>query len=270
MVVGLGAWGGWLVHRGPRWPELTPFARALAALVLCACLTVAVVAPWYLLGPDTATDTARLLGDRPLLAMSVRNLGVLAAVGLLLHTNRQGWAQLGLLRRGLRSEALFGVAALGGAFVAHLVVGMALAVVVTAFSPEALQTEARQRAGTVVEIVSSTSVPALVVVVVTAAAFEEVVFRGFVLPRARQALHRWATALVLVAILFGIGHLYEGTLAVVQTAALGIYFGLILILRGRLLPAIIAHAGFNGVMVGLALWLRDSGMLDGADSLLRP
>ena len=117
-------------------------------------------------------------------------------------------------------------------------------------------------------IIAKTNLPALAMVVVLAAACEEVVFRGFVLPRARQALNGWIAAVLIVALLFGLGHLYEGKLAVVQTAALGVYFGALLVWRGRLWAAAVAHAGFNAVMATVAVGLRERGLLENAGQLL--
>ena len=194
-------------------------------------------------------------------AMTARNVGVLLLVGLLLRANRQGLSQIGLGRTTVASESLYGVAALGGAFAVHLTASALLAMAVGLVRSEALTTETEHRAGAMNELLSTSSVPAFIAAMVVAAAFEEIAFRGFVVPRIQQSLRSWVAALLIVSVLFGIGHLYEGPLAVIQTAMLGSFFGLVLMWRGHLLSAILAHVGFNSIMMALALWLRHSGVL---------
>jgi CAAX protease family protein len=110
--------------------------------------------------------------------------------------------------------------------------------------------------------------PALVVL----AALEEVVFRGFLLPRARVLTGSprterltgagWWVAIALVQLLFGLGHVYEGTLAAVQTMMLGVYFSVVFLWRVHLGAVIVAHTFFNAIMFALVLFLQRSGVLE--------
>jgi membrane protease YdiL (CAAX protease family) len=97
---------------------------------------------------------------------------------------------------------------------------------------------------------------------VVLAALEEIVFRGFLLPRARLLTGRWWLAVGLVQILFGLGHVYEGWLAVLQTTMLGIYFSVVFLWRVHLGAVIVAHTAFNAIMFALVLFVQRSGLLE--------
>ena len=62
------------------------------------------------------------------------------------------------------------------------------------------------------------------------------------------------------AALFGLGHFYEGTLAVFQTAVLGAFF--VFLYRFRLPSVMVAHAAFTTINFALMLWLQRSGLLE--------
>jgi membrane protease YdiL (CAAX protease family) len=70
----------------------------------------------------------------------------------------------------------------------------------------------------------------------TAGFCEEVLFRGYL----QKLRNRWI-ALLVVSILFGLGHGYEGTQRMLLIALLGLAFGIMSMLRKSLRPAIMAH-----------------------------
>jgi hypothetical protein len=75
----------------------------------------------------------------------------------------------------------------------------------------------------------------------TAGFCEEVLFRGYFQKQFTRLLRcRWS-ALVVVSILFGLGHGYEGAQRMVLIALLGFAFGLMSLLRKSLRPAMMAH-----------------------------
>ncbi len=75
----------------------------------------------------------------------------------------------------------------------------------------------------------------------TAGFCEEVIFRGYFQKQFTRLLRcRWS-ALVVVSILFGLGHGYEGAQRMVLIALLGFAFGLMSLLRKSLRPAMMAH-----------------------------
>ena len=122
--------------------------------------------------------------------------------------------------------------------------------------------EASQRSETLGVIAGQGSIAEFMLAVVVAAAFEEIAFRGFLTPRVRTLTGSWPWAIVVVSVVFGLGHIYEGALAVAQTAFLGVYFSVLLLARRRLLGPTLAHAGFNTVMLLLVRLLLQSGLVE--------
>lgn len=79
---------------------------------------------------------------------------------------------------------------------------------------------------------------------VTAGVCEEILFRGFVV----WYFAGWTgpiVALGISSVIFGFGHIYQGTAQVPKTGALGAVLGVIVLLTGSLWPAIILHAAID-------------------------
>ena len=83
-----------------------------------------------------------------------------------------------------------------------------------------------------------------IVISLTAGICEELLFRGFLI----RFLHESslalpiAGALAVSSVLFGLGHVYQGRKSVITTTVGGLCFGLLFLLSGSLLPAIVLHA----------------------------
>jgi membrane protease YdiL (CAAX protease family) len=58
----------------------------------------------------------------------------------------------------------------------------------------------------------------------------------------------------IAAIIFGIGHLMQGPIAVCLTALLGFGLGVIMVLHRSIWPAVIAHGTFNATSLALLPW----------------
>jgi membrane protease YdiL (CAAX protease family) len=86
----------------------------------------------------------------------------------------------------------------------------------------------------------------------TSAAFaEEMLFRGFMLPRIEAALGSTALAVLLQAVAFGALHAYQGPSGMLVTGTIGLVFG-IGYARGRSLwPLILAHGLLDTVALTL-------------------
>jgi hypothetical protein len=85
---------------------------------------------------------------------------------------------------------------------------------------------------------------------VLAAFGEELVWRGYALPRVAEILGdsriAWAGAIIAVNVVFGLAHLYQGESGVVQAAVQGALLGLLYLATGRnLLAPIAAHFTAN-------------------------
>jgi membrane protease YdiL (CAAX protease family) len=206
-------------------------------------------------------QSARPFKPGSMLWLCIRALGVCLLVALLLWRDGQGPAQLGLGRAGLGRELLIGIPVLFGAYAVHLAASLPLAALAALLNLAGKEALARKEVATgLVEM--GLGVPAFAAAMVLVAGFEELTFRGFLVPRLRVVLGHWYAAVLVSAVLFGLGHFYEGTLAVIQTAVLGAYFGFVFIARFRLPSVMLAHAVFNTINFTLMLWLHRSGLLE--------
>jgi membrane protease YdiL (CAAX protease family) len=94
-------------------------------------------------------------------------------------------------------------------------------------------------------------VPIAVVLIVLAGSvfFEEVVFRAYFISRFEELFgHSW-NAIVVAAILFGIGHYYQGVLGTVTAVIFGVLCGIAFVLTRRLWPSLIAHYALDAYSV---------------------
>jgi membrane protease YdiL (CAAX protease family) len=87
-------------------------------------------------------------------------------------------------------------------------------------------------------------------------AYEELSARGFLLARCRAALGGVWPPVLLSSLVFGLGHLYQGVLGVLQTAVIGVILALYTVHWGTLWPAIIAHALLNTLSIAALEGMR--------------
>ena len=71
---------------------------------------------------------------------------------------------------------------------------------------------------------------------------EELAFRGYLQKQFQAIAGSTALAVLFQAIVFGVGHLYEGVGAATRITLFGILFGLLAVWRKSLRPGMIAHA----------------------------
>lgn len=71
---------------------------------------------------------------------------------------------------------------------------------------------------------------------------EELAFRGYLQKQFQAITGVAAWAVLFQAVVFGIGHLYEGVGAVVRIMGFGVLFGILAVWRKTLRPGMIAHA----------------------------
>jgi membrane protease YdiL (CAAX protease family) len=93
---------------------------------------------------------------------------------------------------------------------------------------------------------------ALLLVAMGAGGIREEVQRAFLLHRFRLDLGGAATGLILTSAAFGVGHVVQGWDAVLVTAALGAFWGLLYLVRGSIVAAMVSHALANGSQVLIA------------------
>jgi len=95
-----------------------------------------------------------------------------------------------------------------------------------------------------------------VVLVVVVAISEETIFRGYLIHRLRTATGNTAAAVLLSAIIFALGHGYEGSLGVVTVGVMGLIFSLIYLWRQSLVAPIVLHFIQNFTAIILVPYLR--------------
>ncbi len=210
----------------------------------------------FALGRQAAA--VRDFSARHLVLVAAARGALLAALALLLlRANGQPISSLGIVRHGALRE--LGAAAWMTAGTFALQIGMAIPIAAVGALLGIADREATQRASALGVIAGQGSLLEFVASALVAAAFEEIVFRGFFMPRVRLLTGSWPWAIALVSIVFGLGHLYEGSLAVLQTALLGMYFSVLLLMRRRLLGPIVSHAAFNTIVFVVMRILLQSG-----------
>jgi len=96
---------------------------------------------------------------------------------------------------------------------------------------------------------------AFILVSLSAGVCEEILFRGFLI----RLFHHGALALPLAgalavsSLIFGLVHLYQGFKGVLSTAIAGLALGLLFLLSGNLIPAMVLHALLD-LQVVYVLW----------------
>ncbi|HTT06654.1 MAG TPA: CPBP family intramembrane glutamic endopeptidase [Steroidobacteraceae bacterium] len=95
-----------------------------------------------------------------------------------------------------------------------------------------------------------------VALAVSAGICEETIFRGYLQRQLIAMTGRPDTGLVLAAMIFGLGHLYQGWRMAIVIGVYGLMFGVLAYRRRSVRPGMIAHAwhdAFSGVLYSLLL-----------------
>lgn len=91
-----------------------------------------------------------------------------------------------------------------------------------------------------------------IVVSGTAGICEELVYRGYLQRQLWSLTKSLPFAILLQAVIFGSGHIYQGWRPAIVTAIYGLVFGLVAALRRSIIPGALAHAVID-VLGGLKL-----------------
>ena len=89
-----------------------------------------------------------------------------------------------------------------------------------------------------------------VLVSLSAGICEEFVFRGYLMRQFAAWFGSWPAGLLASALVFGIGHAYQGLGPVLTIVVHGISFGLVALVTRRLVPGMTAHA-LEDIIAGL-------------------
>jgi membrane protease YdiL (CAAX protease family) len=206
------------------------------------------------------TAVRELASRHLVVAAAVRGALLIALLLVLLRADGQPVAALGIVRQGALRELVAASWMTAGAF--GVQIAGAIPIGLVGMATGIMQREASQRTEALGAIAGQGSIAEFIAAVVVAAAFEELAFRGFLMPRLRVVTGSWPWAVAAVSVVFGLGHVYEGALAVAQTALLGVYFSAMMLLRRRLLGPTVAHAAFNTVMLLVVRLVLTSGLVE--------
>ncbi len=101
--------------------------------------------------------------------------------------------------------------------------------------------------------VGSTQIVGFAFVALTAGICEEILYRGWLVNFLGALCGSIWIGMVAAAILFGIGHAYQGRQGVIATGVLGLVFGAMFVLVRSLAPGQVIHAAIdlvNGILAG--------------------
>ena len=103
---------------------------------------------------------------------------------------------------------------------------------------------------------SGVEMAAFVVLCLTAGVCEELLYRGWLVNILRVATGSTWVAVVVGAIVFGIGHAYQGIKGILRTAFVGLQLAILFVALGSLIPGQVLHVGVDllaGVAGGFAV-----------------
>jgi membrane protease YdiL (CAAX protease family) len=216
------------------------------------------------LGEVAATSGLR----KALRGTLLRDLALLGVLWLMLRADGQGLTAVGFDRRHLQRELRITLPAFSLLVASHLGVSIVVGLAALAFGGGSLQAEVGRRQ-VVAGMLVSEHLIRMVPLILVAGATEEIAFRGFMLPRLRLGLGGWIPALLAGATLFGAGHFYEGPLATIQTASMGLLLGLIFVWRRQLVACVLSHVAFNALALLMFWTMTRLGFLERAGELLK-
>lgn len=176
-------------------------------------------------------------------------VGLSAVALLLVGFARAGSGALGVASRCVWLDVLLGPAVTAASFAAFYV----LLFFAWAFWPDAFRQLAKNNER-IELMMPDVSTVTLCLTMVVVAAYEELLFRGFLLTHLRRITRRWWAAVLLSSALFAAIHVGEGVGTQSPATAVPLFLIAILwsgvtIWRRSLIPAILGHALFNMLQV---------------------
>ena len=174
-----------------------------------------------------------------------RGFGVVQDVALVLFVIRKSgepWAHFGISRFRPVRDVVGAVCAYAAEYAAHWTYAILLGYLLAHLFPPPSHEEIRRFIPS-----PTTGVQWVIVVpIIFLMAFsEEIVMRGYLIPRLESILGSTGEAVLLSALLFGLGHGYQGLHGIVGTALFGLVYGAVFAITRRLWPLVIGHAALN-------------------------
>jgi membrane protease YdiL (CAAX protease family) len=176
----------------------------------------------------------------------------LGSVAVVLYARGQSPGTIGLGRPTLRRTLLGTLAAVPACYV-----GVVASVTLYVFAAGIDLAGVVQERGEFFEMVPDLSLGTLLIFTLFVGLHEEVLFRGFVLGRFCALFGHPAIAVLASGLIFGLLHVYQGPIGVIQTTTVGLVLAGTVIITRSLWPAIFAHFVFDTIGLLLIPLLRD-------------
>lgn len=171
---------------------------------------------------------------------------IVATALILWLTRRQNLPlqSVGLTRGGFAINLLLGIAA----FFAIAIGVIVCTTLVQMLFPRLAQ-EFEKNADMIMDAVPRVRPPIFFVICLFIGFYEELIFRGFLMPRLRRATNSWLLAVLLSTTVFAALHLKDQAAAAsIPIVSLSLTFSVLTIWRRSLVPAMLAHALFDFAM----------------------
>ncbi len=227
-------------------PELTP-ARAAAQSAVLLGIFFAVI-----YGGALLAGYARRL-ENPVLSVSLTG-GLMVGLVALFSQRDPNWrTSLAVEYVPITEWLIFGPVGLVACYGVNAARGITYFVASKLLGghPEQLASSKAQWAGQLGNLPLAWVLP----LALAAGLWEELVFRGFLLGRARVIAARFtpdpfkrdAAAVLAVSACFGLGHGYQGVFGLFQTALVGVVLAALVLWRKSLWPAVFAHLAIDSI-----------------------
>lgn len=187
--------------------------------------------------------------------LSVRAAFVLCVAALILRRRGQTAGAIGVTTAGLGLNVILGLAATGVAYVL-IIAWQFMLMALWPDLPEQME-ENIQRLLALVPKLGPLGYAGFALVI---GLYEELLFRGFIMPRLRRATNSWVIAVLLTTVAFVLPHMLDQTLAALgPITILALTMSLLTIWRRSIIPAIIAHALFDLTQfIALSWWANET------------
>jgi membrane protease YdiL (CAAX protease family) len=239
----------WLLLGQSRWSTLADVGIVLFGMLLLEfavgfllSFVVAFQGGAASAGPDAMEAMIETLLQENMIAfLGLRTLGAILLIGMVLRWRRYSAAAVGWRPKQLGLDCLLGV---GSAVVATMAAIGSMSFASLVF-PELLE-QMQENPERLLDLMPDVGMFGLVGMMLIVGLWEELVFRGFLMPHLRRLTGSWVAAVVLSVGVFASLHLVDQVpAALISISAIGLVFSLVTIWRRSIVPAIIGHALFN-------------------------
>lgn len=212
----------------------------VATELMVGCFLALLRSTWGV--PEDHRDSAL---ERALLpaVLAVRAAGVMLFLAGILRHRGQSLRSVGVGRQRFGIDCLIGL----GAVVAAYTLIYASQFVLFFFWAGLWEAMA-ENAGRLMELVPKQHPFGFARVALVIGLYEEVLFRGFVMPRLRRATGSWTLAVVVTTAIFALLHLpHQVSAALIPITILSLVFSVVTVWRRSIIPAIVGHFLFDFV-----------------------